>query len=276
MNTKPTPRVGSHAVLVALCSCLLAGPLFAQQKDYQEAHVYITAPGASPTIGPVSPAVEIDRPMLLLDRGFQTFEPLEQPDEHIPTVIIDEKKTFQTIIGFGAAFTDAASTTFGKLPKDSQEQFLKACFDPAEGNGYTLCRTTIHSCDYSSEMYTYDNTPGDKDLKDFSIARDLKDRIPFIKRAQTAGKGNLRLFASPWSPPAWMKTNSDMLHGGKLKPEYNQTWADYFVKYIQAYAREGISRFGNLASSLPRRRETSSNTSSAPPLKKPTSPRSSL
>ncbi len=244
MNTKPTPRVGSHAVLVALCSCLLAGPLFAQQKDYQEAHVYITAPGASPTTGPVSPAVEIDRPMLLLDRGFQTFEPLEQPDEHIPTVIIDEKKTFQTIIGFGAAFTDAASTTFGKLPKDSQEQFLKACFDPAEGNGYTLCRTTIHSCDYSSEMYTYDNTPGDKDLKDFSIARDLKDRIPFIKRAQTAAKGNLRLFASPWSPPAWMKTNSDMLHGGKLKPEYNQTWADYFVKYIEAYAREGVPMWG--------------------------------
>ena len=69
-------------------------------------------------------------------------------------------------------------------------------------------------------MYTYDDTPGDKELKNFTIAHDLKDRIPFIKRAQAAAKGNLRLFASPWSPPAWMKTNGDMLHGGKLKPEY--------------------------------------------------------
>jgi hypothetical protein len=71
MNTKPTPRVGSHAVLVALCSCLLAGPLFAQQKDYQEAHVYITAPGASPTTGPVSPAVEIDVPSGIIVGRFE-------------------------------------------------------------------------------------------------------------------------------------------------------------------------------------------------------------
>ena len=65
--------------------------------------------------------------------------------------------------------------------QEAQEKFLKACFDPVEGNGYTLCRTTIHSCDYSGEMYTYDDTPGDKDLKNFTIEHDLKDRIPFIK-----------------------------------------------------------------------------------------------
>ena len=100
--------------------------------------------------------------MLLSDRGSQTFEPLEQPDEHVPTIIIDEKKTFQTIIGFGVVFTDAASATFAKLPMDSQEEFLTACFDLVKGNGCTLCRTTIHSCDYSGEMYTYDDTRGDK------------------------------------------------------------------------------------------------------------------
>ncbi len=127
--------------------------------------------------------------MLLSDRGFQTFEPLEQPDEHVPTIIIDEQKTFQTIIGFGAAFTDAASATFGKLPKDSQEEFLTACFDPVKGNGYTLCRTTIHSCDYSGEMYTYDDTPGDKDLKNFSIAHDLKDRHPLHQARSSRRQG---------------------------------------------------------------------------------------
>ncbi len=182
--------------------------------------------------------------MLLTDQGFQSFGPLDQPDEHEPTIMIDDTKTFQTIIGFGGAFTDAAADTFAKLPKDAQEQFLKATFDPVEGNAYSLCRTTIHSCDFSPEMYTYDDTPGDKDLKNFSIAHDLKDRIPFIKRAIAASKGNLKLFASPWSPPAWMKTNNDMLHGGKLKPDCDQTWADYFVKYINAYKAEGVPIWG--------------------------------
>ena len=226
-------RGGARLVPFTILPCLLVVPVLAQKWDYKEARVYATAPAAAP-----APA------LLLSDSGFHAFAPLDQPDEHIPTIIIDDHKTFQTIEGFGAAFTDAAADTFGKLPREAQEEFLKACFDPVEGNGYTLCRTTIHSCDYSADMYTYDDTPGDKELKHFSIAHDLKDRIPFIKRAQAAAQGNLRLFASPWSPPAWMKTNGDMLHGGKLKPEYDQAWADYFVKYIKAYAAEGIPMWG--------------------------------
>ena len=124
------------AVLLALFCCLFTGPLMAQPRHYQEAHVYISGPSAPSAINTL--AVENPRPMLLTDHGFQTFEPLEQPDEHVPAIIIDEQKTFQTIIGFGAAFTDAASTTFGRLPKDSQEEFLTACVDPEKGNGYTL------------------------------------------------------------------------------------------------------------------------------------------
>jgi glucosylceramidase len=227
-------RAGLRAVLFTLLCGLMAAPVFAQKRDFKEAHVYVTAPGTD-----AAPA------QLLSERGFHPFEPLEQPDENFPTIIIDDAKTFQTIEGFGGAFTDAAATTFGKLPKAAQEAFLKACFDPVEGNGYTLCRTTIHSCDYSEDMYTYDDTPGDKELKDFSIKHDMKDRIPFIKRAMAvAGKDKLRLYASPWSPPGWMKTNGEMLHGGKLKPEYFQTWADYYVKYIKAYAAEGIPMWG--------------------------------
>ena len=237
MSAKSTiRRVGMRVVLCALLLCSLVDPAFAQTRDYKEAHIYVTAPAT--TAPAAAPA------MLLSDRGFQSFEPLEQPDEHVATIIVDESKTFQTIQGFGGAFTDAAATTFAKLPKEQQEKFLKACFDPVEGNAYTLCRTTIHSCDYSADMYTYDDTPGDKELKNFSIAHDMKERIPFIKRAQDFAKGNLRIFASPWSPPAWMKTNNDMLHGGKLKPDCDQAWADYFVKYIQAYAKEGIPIWG--------------------------------
>ncbi|RPI02788.1 MAG: hypothetical protein EHM72_03320, partial [Calditrichaeota bacterium] len=89
----------------------------------------------------------------------RAFEPLDQPDENYPTIFIDPKKTIQTIEGFGCAFTDAASATFSKLPPARQEEFLIADFGE-KGNGYNLCRTTIHSCDYSGEMYTYAEQKG--------------------------------------------------------------------------------------------------------------------
>lgn len=202
---------------------------FAQQKDYKEAEIWVTAQSTN---------------QLLANLGFKAFEPLEQPDENYPTIFVDDDITFQTIIGFGGAFTDASAITFGKLPKDIQNQFLKECFDPVEGQGYNLCRTTIHSCDYSDEMYTYDNVPGDKDLKHFTIEHDMQYRIPMIKSAMKASHNELKFFASPWSPPGWMKSNGEMKHGGKLLPEYNQTWADYFVKYVQAYAKLGIPMWG--------------------------------
>ncbi len=202
---------------------------YAQEKAFKMGEVYVTAKSTN---------------QFLAREGYRAFEPLDQPDENYPTIMIDETKTFQTIEGFGGAFTDAAATTFAKLPKESQERFLRACFDPDSGNAYNLCRTTINSCDYSDEMYSYDETVGDKNLKHFTIAHELKYRIPLIKRAMELTKGNLKLFASPWSPPAWMKTNHNMLYGGKLKPEYYQTWADYFVKYIKGYADEGIPIWG--------------------------------
>jgi glucosylceramidase len=211
-----------------LCWCI-ALPALAQLRDYQEARVFVTAP---------------EPLQLQSNHDFCAFAPLDQPDEDFPTILLDDARTYQTIVGFGGAFTDAAADTFARLPAASQEEFLKACFDPVEGNRYTLCRTTIHSCDYAAEMYTYDEVPGDKDLKHFTIEHDLKNRLPFIRRAQEASKGKLRLFASPWSPPGWMKTNGEMLHGGKLKPEYYQTWANYFVKYLKAYAAQGVPIWG--------------------------------
>jgi glucosylceramidase len=232
-QSKPkTVRAASRAAF-AIYICLVVGPALAAARDYKEGRVFVTAPAGDST-----------GEQLLTDTGFHAFEPLDQPDENFPTIIIDASKTFQTIEGFGGAFTDAAATVFAHLPAKSQEQFLKTSFDPVEGNGYTLCRTTIHSCDYSAEMYTYDDTPDDKQLKNFSIDHDRKERIPFIKRAMAVAGGNLRFYASPWSPPGWMKTNGEMEHGGKLKPEYSQTWADYYVKYIKAYAAEGIPMWG--------------------------------
>ena len=104
------------------------------------------------------------------------------------------------------------------MPKDKQKELLKAYFDKKEGIGYTVGRVNINSCDFSSDMYTYVKD-GDVDLKSFNIEHDRKYKLPFIKESIAAAGGKLNLFASPWSPPSWMKSNNDMLHGGKLKTQ---------------------------------------------------------
>ena len=172
-----------------------------------------------------------------------TFKPMGQPLETQVCVFVDPSKRAQTILGIGGALTDASAEVFARLPPAKQQEFLDAHFDPRKGIGYRLARTNIHSCDFSSASYTY-VSEGDKELRSFSIDHDRRFRIPFIKRAIDATGGRLTLFASPWSPPAFMKTNNDMLHGGKLKPELRQSWANYYTKFIKAYEREGIPIWG--------------------------------
>src|SRR5690606_27161470 len=116
-------------------------------------------------------------------------------------------------------------------------------FDKESGIGYTLARTNINSCDFSSNSYTYVEE-GDSSLNTFDIAHDRKYKIPFIKQAMEAAGGKLILYASPWSPPAFMKTNNSMLKGGKLKPEYYQSWANYYTKFINEYEKDGIPVWG--------------------------------
>jgi glucosylceramidase len=166
-----------------------------------------------------------------------------QPLETQVCVFVDPSRRFQTMIGIGGALTDASAETFAKLPEDKRREILNAYFDPQKGIGYTFARTNIHSCDFSSASYTY-VAEGDKGLKSFSVAHDRQFRIPFIKRAIDAAGGRLTVFASPWSPPAFMKDNNDMLHGGKLKPEFYQAWANYYAKFIKAYQQEGINIWG--------------------------------
>ena len=175
--------------------------------------------------------------------GTAAFKDKGQPFENEITVFVDPSKTFQTYFGIGAALTDASAETFYKLPKQQQQELLTAYFSAEKGIGYTVARTNINSCDFSSDMYTY-VTAGDKELRSFSIEHDKKFKIPFIKEAMTASGGKLNLFASPWSPPSWMKDNNDMLHGGKLKTEFYSSWANYFAKFIQAYKKEGVNVWG--------------------------------
>jgi glucosylceramidase len=172
-----------------------------------------------------------------------TFTPMGQPLESQICVFVDPAKRSQTILGIGGALTDASAETFAKLPPAKQREILDAYFDANKGIGYTLGRTNIHSCDFSSGSYTYVNE-GDKELESFSVDHDRQFRIPFIKRALATAGGKLTLFGSPWSPPAFMKDNNDMLHGGKLRPEFRQAWATYYTKFIKAYEREGIPIWG--------------------------------
>ncbi len=172
-----------------------------------------------------------------------SFKELLQPVETQVCIFTDPDKKFQTFLGVGGALTDAAAETFAKMPQDKQDEILKAYYDPQYGIGYSLARTNIHSCDFSSGSYTY-ITDGDKELNSFNIDHDMQFRVPFIKKAIEAAGGKLTMFVSPWSPPGFMKDNNSMLHGGKLKPEFYQSWANYFVKFINAYEKAGIPIWG--------------------------------
>lgn len=171
------------------------------------------------------------------------FGVLAQPDEASPTIVVDPGKTFQTLEGIGGALTDASAETFDKLPEEARRRVLEAYFDPVKGIGYSLGRTHINSCDFSSASYAYADKAGDRELRSFSIEPDRRHRLPFIKAA-IARAGGIKLFASPWSPPAWMKTNGSMLQGGRLKPEYRPAWARYFVRFVEEYEKEGVPIWG--------------------------------
>lgn len=171
------------------------------------------------------------------------FSDFKQPLETDIDILINPDKEFQEFVGIGAALTDASAETFYKLSKENQALFLEAYYDVDKGIGYSLARTIIHSCDFSTASYTYVEE-GDKELKTFSIEHDQKFRIPFTKKAIEAAGGKLTMYASPWSPPAFMKTNNNMLRGGKLKKEFYQPWANYYSKFIKAYEKEGIPIWG--------------------------------
>jgi len=157
-------------------------------------------------------------------------------------VFVNPKKTFQEFLGIGGAITDASSEVFATLNKVQQEEFLQAYFGK-NGINYTIIRTSIHSSDFGLGSHTYVDE-GDAALKTFSIEKDKEKRIPFIKRAIELIEDDLVFYASPWSPPAFMKTNKNMLRGGKLLPEFRQAWANYYAKFIKAYEDEGIPVWG--------------------------------
>lgn len=178
-----------------------------------------------------------------------------QPLETEIFIYVNPEKTFQSIIGIGGAITDASAEIFAKLPTEKQQELLEAYYDKSKGIGYSLARTNINSCDFSSDSYTY-IAEGDKELKTFNIDHDRAYKLPLIKKATATAGGKLLLFVSPWSPPAFMKTNNNMLKGGKLLPEFYESWANYYVKFINAYEKEGIPIWGTTIQNEPMATQT--------------------
>ena len=175
--------------------------------------------------------------------GLHSFQGLGSVSEGAVNVSVNPSVRFQKFMGIGGAFTDASAINFSRLSESKQEELLTAYFDPEKGNAYQLGRIPIHSCDFSTESYTYIDE-GDAELKTFSVSVDRSHKIPFIKRAIALSGRGIALIASPWSAPAFMKTNKSMLQGGKLLPKYYESWALYYTKFIKAYRAEGIPIWG--------------------------------
>ena len=165
------------------------------------------------------------------------LEAVEDKNKENRLINIHPHIEYQEIKGFGGAFTEAASTTLDKLSRENREKIIRLYFDNETGIGYNLGRVHMNSCDFSLGNYTCVDE-GDETLETFQINRDKSSLIPMIKDAMKYG--DIGMLASPWSPPAYMKTTNMMNLGGELKEEYYGLWAEYFVKFINAYKAEGI------------------------------------
>lgn len=175
----------------------------------------------------------------------EKFAPLASPPEWKPwagasatAIELDPSVLRQEVLGFGGAFTDASCYLFHQMPPESRRALLSDLFGP-QGLRLSVCRTCIGSSDYSTRAYSYDDssTP-DPELKKFSIRHDTQWILPTLREAREINP-ELFLFSSPWSPPGWMKPNRSML-GGCMDRTYFASYAQYFVKFLRAYAAAGV------------------------------------
>jgi glucosylceramidase len=166
------------------------------------------------------------------------------PDSVVVTV--DPHRRFQSVDGFGASFTDSSAWLLAtKLSGEQRRKVMSSLFDPVIGAGLSYLRQPMGSSDFALERYTYDDMPAglnDPSLASFSIAADERYVLPLLRQAIRLNP-RLKVMATPWSPPAWMRTGDSILRsdGGTLRPEYYEAYAWYFVKFVQAYAAAGVS-----------------------------------
>lgn len=160
-----------------------------------------------------------------------------------PKIFVDETEVYQSIEGFGASFTDSAAYLLNeKIPPSQINSVMASLFEHSSGIGVSFLRNPMGASDITRTDYSYDDLPSrqtDPNLTNFSISHDLIDIVPLIKMAKQINP-QLKIMATPWSAPGWMKTSGSMTGGFLLSSDYTP-FANYFVKYLQAYAAQGIS-----------------------------------
>ena len=161
-----------------------------------------------------------------------------------PTVVVDPTQTFQTMVGFGASITDASASVLYTLPAEQRAQTMASLFSPTTGDGLNYLRQPIGGSDMvATAPYTYDDLPtGQTDyaMKDFSIAHDQTQILPLLREAEQLNP-KLQIMATPWSPPAWMKTSDSLINGRLIAtPQMYQSYALYLLKFIEAYRANGV------------------------------------
>ncbi|NBP67549.1 MAG: glucan endo-1,6-beta-glucosidase, partial [Cytophagia bacterium] len=209
---------------------------------------------SGPVVGPPTTPDEIGRASVWLTTGDKTKLLSKESDVSItapitatvPVITIDPAQTYQQIDGFGAAVTGSSAYLIKNLSTTKRNALVQELFDPNSGIGISYVRLTIGASDFSLEDYTYNDMPAgqtDFNLQNFSLSKDA-DVINVMKQIVSVNP-DIHVMGSPWSAPAWMKTNGSLKYvngqTNKLKTDCYGVYADYFVKYIQAYAAEGIT-----------------------------------
>ncbi|WP_406049769.1 discoidin domain-containing protein [Kribbella sp. NBC_00889] len=220
-------RRQAFGVALALAVSSVTVPAAEAQPSTSQARVWVTTP---------------DRAELLHERAPDAFQ---RGASDLTTITVDPRTSYQTMDGFGASITDSSANVLYRLSPQDREQTMRKLFDPQQGIGVSFLRQPVGSSDFTAEAehYTYDDVPAgqtDFALEQFSIAHDQQQVLPLLRRAKQLNP-TLKVMATPWSPPAWMKTG-DSLVGGRLKddPAVYDAYARYLVKFVQAYAKAGV------------------------------------
>ena len=198
-----------------------------------------TPPSVS-TVFPIQIWTTSANKFALLQSAGTDFTPTK--DVNFATITVDENQKFQTVDGFGYTLTGGSATLINKLDAKAKADLLQELFGNKDNAiGINYLRISIGASDLSASVFSYDDLPNgatDVTLSKFNLSQDTIDLIPVLKQILTINP-SLKIMASPWSPPTWMKTNNDS-KGGNLKPEYYAVYAQYFVKYIQQMRALGI------------------------------------
>jgi glucosylceramidase len=236
-NTKGNPsRRGFIKIAALSLGAVAAAPSYSASAE-------LTGPGIQPDPPAPQPLSEIAVRFTNAKERFASGQSIQWQSISTPpppatgSVRLSLANKFQDILGFGGCFTDASCYLIDQLHPPAREKFLHDLFHPSE-MGLSVNRTCIGACDSAAKLYSYDDGDDDPDLRRFSIDHDRAYILPILRRVRELNP-EVFYFSSPWSPPGWMKWNKSML-GGAMSRQYLSSYAQYFLKFLQAYAAEGV------------------------------------